>query len=142
MERPPHQLMKTKIHRSLFAFCSAAALAGVVATSSGCLAVAAGAGTGAAVAYVRGQLETNLAASFDRSERAANEALQQLGLAKVNEKRDALVAIINARNAEDKKIEIRLDNVGQNLTKLRIRVGIFGDESLSMAIHDKIKANL
>lgn len=134
--------MKTKLVRSLVTFLSASALAVIVATSSGCFAVAVGAGTGAAVAYVRGQLEANLTSDYERVVRATNEAIQQLALAKVSERKDALVDIITVRNAADKKIEIRLDNMARDLTKVRIRVGIFGDEALSMAIHDKIKANL
>lgn len=114
----------------------------VLTFTSGCLAVAAGAGAGTAVAYVRGQLETNVAANFDQTVGAANQALQQLGIAKVSERKDALIDTIVARNAADKKIEIRLENLAQGLTKVRIRVGVFGDEALSMAILDKIKANL
>ena len=116
-------------------------LAGVAVTS-GCLAVAAGAGAGAAVAYVRGQLEANIGSSFDNTIAATNKALQQLSIAKVNEKRDALVCVITARNAADKKIEIRLENAAQQLTKVRIRIGLMGDEQLSISILEKIKANL
>jgi hypothetical protein len=47
-----------------------------------------------------------------------------------------------ARNAADKKIKIEVERTGERLTKVTIRIGVFGDESLSMAILDKIKANL
>jgi 20S proteasome alpha/beta subunit len=120
---------------------AAAALA-LVAGTTGCLAVAAGAGAGAAVAYVRGELETNVNATYDDTVAATNKALQQLGIAKISEKRDALVAVITARNAADKKIEVRLDRVADKLTKVRIRIGLMGDEPLSLTILDKIKSNL
>jgi hypothetical protein len=110
--------------------------------NSGCLAVAAGAGTGAAVAYVRGQLEATTPHDFEPVVTATNLAIQQLQFAKVSERKDALLDTIIVRNAADKKIEIRLENSARNLTKIRIRIGIFGDEPLSIAIFEKIKANL
>ena len=109
--------------------------------SSGCVVVAAGAGAGA-VAYVRGDLATTLAAGLHRTVQASRSAIQQLAFAQVSEKSDALNGVIIARTAEDKKIEIKLERTGDNLTKIKIRVGVFGDEALSMALLDKIKANL
>ncbi len=122
------------------AFAAAVALS-VAGFSSGCVAVvAAGAGAGA-VAYVRGQLETTQARDFEATVRGTQRAIEQLGFAKVSEKKDALVATFVARNADDKKIEIRLENLGKDLTKIRIRVGIFGDEALSLRILEKIREN-
>lgn len=118
-----------------------AALAALTVTS-GCLAVAAGAGAGTAVAYVRGDLDTTLNANFDRSDWAVNEAIKQLQFAKVSEKRDALQAIIIARNAADKKIELRLDKLADDATKLKIRVGTFGDDTMTQAVLERVKANL
>lgn len=110
--------------------------------TSGCLAVAAGAGAGAAVAYVRGELTATLSSNYDAVTEATNRAIEQLQFAKVSERKDALLDVIVARNAADKKVEIRLENTARDLTKVRIRIGVFGDEALSMAILDRIKANL
>ncbi|MBI5769845.1 MAG: DUF3568 family protein [Verrucomicrobia bacterium] len=110
--------------------------------SSGCVAVVAGAGAGAAVAYVRGDLDAMLDAGLDKSLRAANRAIEQLKFAKISQKEDALIAILVARNAADKKIEIRFEKQSETVTKVKIRVGTFGDEVLSVAILDKVKANL
>lgn len=114
----------------------------VVTLQSGCFAVvAAGAGAGA-VAYVRGELESSLDANFDRALRASQRTIEQLQFAKVSEKKDALVATLLARNADDKRIEIRVESEGANRARVKIRVGIIGDESLSLTILDKIKSNL
>jgi hypothetical protein len=120
----------------------AGALLGAVALSSGCVAVVAGAGAGAAVAYVRGDLDATVKGGFEQAVRAANGAIVDLKFAKVSERKDALQAIIIARNAADKKIEIRVDQSGEKDSRVKIRVGVFGDEALSIAILDKIKANL
>ena len=110
--------------------------------AAGCVAVVAGAGAGAAVAYVRGDLDAVLDAGLDKSLRASNRAIDQLKFAKISQKEDALLAIVLARNAADKRIEIRLEKQGESLTKVKIRVGTFGDEVMSMAILDKIRASL
>ncbi|HYP17630.1 MAG TPA: DUF3568 family protein [Opitutus sp.] len=133
--------MKNKFGRRSSVIGLAAGLLVVALNTSGCLAVAAGAGAGA-VAYVRGQLETTVSDDYESVVSATNRAIQQLGFAKVSERKDALVDVFVVRNATDKKIEIRLDNVARELTRVRIRVGIFGDEALSLAVLDKIKSNL
>ena len=135
--------MKTKILHG-FSTTAGAGLLAVASLlfTSGCLAVVAGAGAGAAVAYVRGDLQASLDASFGQALIAANQAVQQLQFAKVSEKKDALEGTIIARNADDKKIEIRLENAGAEVAKVSIRVGTFGNETLSLTVLEKIKANL
>ena len=73
---------------------------------------------------------------------AANLAIKQLQFAKISEKKDALTAILIARTAEDRKVEIKVIKVGDQSAKVQIRVGVFGDEALSLTILDKIKTNL
>lgn len=61
---------------------------------------------------------------------------------KISDRKDALSANLVTRTAKDKKIGIVLTKTGDNLTKVQIRVGVFGDEELSRALLDKIKGNL
>jgi hypothetical protein len=100
------------------------------------------AASAAGVTYVLGDLEATLAAEFSHSVRATNAAMRDLSFFPVRETKDALQAIIIARNAADKKIEIKLVSTGDKATRVKIRVGAFGDEAQSRAILDKIKANL
>jgi len=125
------------LHRVLTIILLGVSLVGL----SGCLAVAAGAGA-SAVAYVRGDLETNLNTDYNRVVNSARESIEELEFAKVSENKDALKAVLVARTAMDKKVEITITNSGKKLTNIKIRVGIFGDEALSMSILDKIKAGL
>lgn len=113
-----------------------------LAWTSGCLAVAAGAAGAGAVAWARGELDATLSSRFDDVDSAANRAIQQLGFAKVNESKSAIDAEITARTGQDKKITIRLDRTGDTITRVRIRIGLVGDEVLSRTILEKIKANL
>jgi hypothetical protein len=108
---------------------------------SGCILAAAGAGAGA-VAYVRGDLEANLDVEFNRGVEAVRQAITALEFAPVSENKDALKAVLVSRTALDKKVEINVSNSGKSLTNIKIRVGVFGDEQLSLAILERIKANL
>lgn len=110
-------------------------------TLSGCILAAAGAGAGA-VAYVRGELEANLDHDYNAVVEAARGAVADLEFARVSENKDALKAVMVSRTAMDKKVEITISNSGKSLTNIKIRVGVFGDEQLSMSILDRIKARL
>ena len=76
------------------------------------------------------------------SSAAAREAIEQLEFAKMSDNKDALKAVLVSRTAQDKKVEITLQNNGKKITNVKIRVGVFGDEQLSISILDKIKSNL
>jgi hypothetical protein len=141
MKSSSSSLSSTTSNR-IAALVAAGVALGATMMTSGCLAVAAGAGAGATVAYVRGDLDVTLNANLDRSLFAVNEAIRQLQFAKVSERKDALEAIVIARNVSDKKIEMRLDKLAQDATKLKIRVGTFGDEALTQAVLERIRANL
>ncbi len=109
---------------------------------SGCVVVLAGAAGAGTVAWVQGRLDAALDANYDKAEKAVNLAVTQMQFAKVSEKKDVLNAILIARTAEDKKIEIKVSRVGDVTSRVQIRVGYFGDEAQSLAILDKIKTNL
>ena len=112
-----------------------------LAALSGCIAVAAGAGA-SAVAYVRGELDTNLSFDYNKVVDSSRSAIKDLEFAKVSENKDALKAVLVARTAHDKKVEITITNSGKKLTNIKIRVGLFGDEALSMSILDRIKSGI
>src|SRR5512140_1046412 len=120
--------MKTTL--KIQALVIAAAL--VLTSLTGCVAVvAAGAGAGT-VAWVRGELESTLSAGYDASIDATNRAIQQLQCAKIREQKDALTDKITVRTAGDRKVVIRIDKMADLSSKVRIRVGTFGDEALSL----------
>ena len=121
---------------------ASALLLTALAVTSGCVAVVAGAGAGAAVAYVRGDLDTTLDASFAKSVRAVEKTIAQLKYTKISDHQDALQATLIARNAADQKIELYLEKLTDDATKLKIRVGTFGEEALQNEILAKIKSNL
>lgn len=120
----------------------AAVLLGVTALTTGCVAVVAAGAAGAGVAWVRGALETTVDHDLDRTYRASQRALRSLEFAVVNEGKTSVDASLKARTALDKKVEIQLKQAGSGSTHVSIRVGVFGDEQMSLAILDRMKSGL
>lgn len=118
-----------------------AALLAPLLLLSGCVVVAAGAGAGT-VAYIRGELQADLDAPLDRAARATARAVDQLEFSLISEKKDATAAVYTMRTARDQRIVVTLERKADQLTEAKIRVGTFGDQSLSMTVLDAIKANL
>lgn len=123
------------------ALLAAVLLAGAVGATSGCVAVVAAGAAGAGVAWVRGALETNLDGDVEHVFHAAQKAVADLQITKVSESSSAVDARLIARTALDKRVEIKIEKSG-SVTKVSIRVGLIGDEALSLSILDHIKKHL
>jgi len=117
-------------------------LMGTAVFLHGCVVAAVGAGAAGTVAYIRGDLEAVESRDIDTVYAATKNALGELGLKVTQDSKDALVAKIIARDAQDKKITINLKTTAENTTKLSIRVGVFGSETKSRLIYQKIHDNL
>lgn len=121
------------------------ALGGMAVLAQGCVValvgagVAAGAGT---VAYLRGDLEAVEPKNIDTVLEATEKAIEELGLKVSKKTKDKMSAVIIARDAQDKRITIKLKAAAEGSTKLSIRVGGFGDETKSRLIYQKIREKL
>ena len=133
----PRILMKIPMRTWFLLAAAALAVAG-----SGCVAVVAGAAGAGTVAYIRGELDAPLDTNYHQAVTAADRAIKQLQFALVSDKQDALTAVFTARTAEDKKVTIKVVKVGDQTSKVEIRVGWMGDERVSLTILDRIKANV
>ena len=108
--------------------------------SIGCPAVlVGGAAGGGAMAYVRGELKTTEEVSLNRAWRASQMAMSDLEFTISNKEKDAFDARINASGAGGKAIDVALKKISPTRTEIGIRVGLFGDESLSRQILERIK---
>jgi hypothetical protein len=120
-------------------------MAGAVLSSlllTGCLAaLVAGAAAGAgAVAYGKGELKATEAVSLDRAWSATQQAFEELELLGEGKEKDALSARIEAQGVDDKRIVVRLRRIDPELTEIRIRVGVLGNEPYSRLIYDQIRS--
>lgn len=132
------QSAKMSVRRLLVALLLGVSAAGL----TGCVAVVAAGAAGTGVAWYRGQLEASLDHNIEAVFAASQKALNQLEFANISNKKSTVDAQLVSRTALDKKVEITLQKVTDRSTKVIIRVGVFGDETLSMSILDKIKAAL
>jgi len=94
------------------------------------------------VAYVKGDLEAVEAANLEKVYKATEKALDELELAVTKKSKDAMSAVIIARDAADKKITIKLSAAQEDTTKISIRAGTFGNETKSRMIYEQIKKYL
>lgn len=111
---------------------------GCAALVLGGAAAAAGVGT---YAYLNGELRGTEAVPLDKAWDASQAAMQDMQFPIVTKSKDALQAQLTARTSTDKKIEITLKRISDATTDIRIRVGTFGDETVSRMILDKIKSH-
>lgn len=101
----------------------------------------AGVGAGGAIWY-KGKLEATLHATIHQTRSATLNALKDLNLPVMLEKKDNLVAIIDSEISDGTRIWIKLNSLTESTTKVNIRVGILGDEARSNRILEAIKRNL
>jgi hypothetical protein len=113
---------------------------------TGCLAAAAVGGAAAAgagtVAYIKGELKSTEEATLNKTWEATVSAIDGLQFLVVNKIKDNVSGQLEAKTADNKTVKIQLKRVTDNLTDISIRIGTFGDESLSRYILSKIEAKL
>ena len=122
-----------------------ALMASLLTLMSGCVLFVVGAAAGAGVAgyaWVNGEIKATESASLDRTWNATLAAMKDLEFPVVSQAKDALEADLTVRNASNTSINITLKKLDNASTEIRIRVGTFGDESLSRTILNKINSRL
>jgi flagellar basal body-associated protein FliL len=117
-------------------------LAGTMMLNGGCVVAAVGIGAAGTIAYVRGDLQAVESERIDEVYEATLKAVDELELNVTSKSKDALSAIIIARDADDKKVTIKLKATAEGPTELSIRIGVFGSETKSRLIYQKIRKNL
>ena len=104
--------------------------------------MAATGGAAGGVAYAKGDLETNLDAPPDKVAQAAEAALRDEGLSVLSSRSARLTARLLLDAPQDKKVTIKVRKLTDTTSHISIRVGVFGDQSMSYALLDMIKAKL
>lgn len=118
------------------------ALAATVVSASGCfLLLGAAAGVGG-YAWVNGDLEKEYEESVEKLHDASVKALEKLDILVTEDKVDHLTSLVKGKFADGKGITITITAVTEKVAKLRIRVGVFGDEAKSNLIASKIERYL
>ncbi len=107
--------------------------------NSGCAFLVGGAAGAGTVSYLKGELKSDEEVSLDRLWSATQTAIEDMGFTVKTKEKDSLSAKLAALTADNKNIDITLKRKGDNLTEIAIRVGRFGNESVSLHILEEIK---
>jgi len=123
-------------------------LLGMAISSSGCaLFVAAGAGAGAGIGaaeYIRGELKQAYAAPMEKTWNASLAAAGELKMKPTEKSIDNLDQNreIKGKTDEGKDFQIALEALSKDVTMVKVRIGVFGDEAYSKRIQGEIANNL
>ena|ERR1044071_2029692 len=94
------------------------------------------------VKNVAGTYTAMVDASPDKVAKAAKNAVDDLKLMYVASTATKVDGKVTARTAQNETVTIDIEQAGENVSKVNIRVGTVGDEAVSKQILDRIKHHL
>jgi len=115
---------------------------------TGCmLFVAAGAGAAVGVGaaeYIGGELKQAYAAPMEKTWNASLATTDELKMKATEKSIDNLDQnrVIKGKTEDGKDFQISLETLGKDVTMVKVRIGLFGDEKNSRTIHETIAKNL
>jgi len=115
----------------------------ITLTSSGCVWLAVGAAAGAGTyAWVSGVLQKDFMVSAEELQKATREAMRDLSMVTKEESEDRLSAVYKLTLADGSNISINIEALTERSARIRIRVGIFGDQTKSEMVLSAIEQRL
>lgn len=117
-------------------------LFGIVGLAPGCKSTFKGVEADPGFTYLRSQLTGVLQAALPAVETATKAAMEELDFVAVDVVSDKLKGTINARMADGTKVSIKIEAVDFESTALKIKVGTWGDQSISVQILRHIQKQL
>ena len=120
----------------------------IAAGGTGCaLFVVAGAGAAVGIGtaeYIGGELKQAYAAPMEKTWNASIATTDELKMRTTEKSIDNLDKnrVIKGRTEDGKDFQIALENLGKDVTMVKVRVGLFGDEKSSNTIHEMIAKKL
>ncbi len=92
--------------------------------------------------WYKGKLEETVSAPVASVHRAVKAGLRDMKIAVIEDRFDNLTAEVRAVLADGSKVWIDAEAKTSSITRMTIRVGLFGDKEFSLRIRDAIKRNL
>jgi hypothetical protein len=89
-----------------------------------------------------GAYSTMIDSSPDKVTDAAQKAAEDLKLTDIAAQGTKIDGQVTARNAQGDDVSINIEQAGDNVSKVTIRVGAAGDEAVSKQLVDRIKSHL
>jgi|ERR1700722_22265 len=91
---------------------------------------------------VMGSYTTMIDSSPDKVTNAAQKAAEDLKLADITAQGTKIDGQVTAHDAHGDDVSINIQQAGENVSKVVIRVGATGDEAVSKQLVDRIKSHL
>jgi hypothetical protein len=115
--------------------------------SAGCALFAAGAGVAVGVGgaeYYRGELKQAYAAPLEKAWTASLAAVEEMKMKTTEKSIDNLDQnrVIKGSTEEGKDFQIALEALSKDVTMVKVRIGVFGDEAYSKKIQETVAQNL
>ena len=85
---------------------------------------------------------TNVDARPDKATAAAYKACEDLKLTNIESSATTVDGKVTAKTAQGEDVSINIEESGDNVSKLTIRVGATGDDAISKQLVDRIKSHL
>lgn len=106
----------------------------------GCAAVLLGAGVVGigAYTYIEGDLVREYPLSYSSAWDATNSALENLQISISNSMDEGGKGKIEAVRKDGEKVVIKINDAGQKVSIIAVRVGMLGDRSIAESIHEAI----
>jgi hypothetical protein len=107
----------------------------------GCAAVLIGVGAGVGIGaykYVDGRLSREYPIGYAKAWHSINTALEHQQISISNSINEGEKGTIEAVRKDGKKVTVVLNDRGQGVTSISVRVGMFGDRLEAEKIHDEI----
>jgi RNase adaptor protein for sRNA GlmZ degradation len=115
----------------------------ILASGSGCVALAVGAAGGAAgTAYVMGKLTEELDVPVRRTHEAVVAAFRDLDLVILENQADKLIAHVAGEFTDGEQVWVDIEALPEEKSKVTIRVGLVGGESRARRILDAMRRHL
>ena len=114
-----------------------------VTTASGCVALLLGAAAGAATAvYVGGDLEKNFEEDIKTAHKAALAALKAQDVFVTQDTLNLHDASILGEYDDGEKVKVTIKALTERSSKVKVRVGVFGDELKANTVMNAIERKL
>ena len=118
-----------------------------VVASAGCALFVAGAGVAVGVGgaeYYRGELKQAYAAPMEKAWNASLTTVDELKMKTTEKSIDNLDQnrVIKGNTEEGKDFQIALEALSKDVTMVKVRIGVFGDEVVSKKIQEGIAKDL
>lgn len=93
-------------------------------------------------AFIRGELRAARNVPLPTALQAAKDSLEELGFTIKNTGTRGSYAFVIARDADNRPVTVRLLGPTPVITKIKVRIGVFGDGAVSQLLMDRILARM